>query len=140
MWILETPEIHMTVLLFCNHLYTLTYYRINLNLDKVFYFKLEEINFKILTDSAFRRQTFLVKTNSTSHHRNRIFSLDGYRVVKSNESGRTCIESIFGMFVHRWRIFGRKLEEDESVAKYIVLGAVCLHNYIQLQSYDESLR
>ena len=90
-----------------------------------------------MTDSAFRRQTFIVKTNSTSHHQSRMFSLDGYRNVKSNESGRTCIESIFGMLVNHWRILGRKIEEDENIAKFIVLGAVCLHNYLQLESYEE---
>ena len=99
-----------------------------------------DLKYKILTDSAFRQQSFIVKTNTTSHHRDRIARMnvvDGYKNIKSNESGRTCIESIFGIFVNRWRIFWKKLKDETNLAKYVVIAGVCMHNFLQLESYGE---
>ena len=64
---------------------------INLNYNQILY--------KILTDSAFRKRDYIVKTNATDYHRRRIM-LSEYSDV-SDESARTCIECIFGIIVNR---------------------------------------
>ena len=91
--------------------------------------------YKLLTDSAFPQTSFIIKTNSTNSHRNR--TLDYYRFVKSNESGRTCIESIFGVMVNRFRIFGRKLDEKVETVPWLVMAACCVHNYLNMYEAGE---
>ncbi len=91
--------------------------------------------YKLSTESAFPQNSFIIKTNSTNSHRNR--TLDYYRYVKSNESERTCIESIFGVMVNRFRIFGRKLDEKVETVPWLVTAACCVHNYINMYEAGE---
>ena len=87
------------------------------------------IQYKLLTDSAFRRQAFIVKTNATQAHRERIM-FDEYRGM-SSESARTCIECIFGIMVNRWQIFQKRINDTTDRVKWIVVSGCCVHNYIQ---------
>ena len=85
--------------------------------------------FKLLTDSAFRRQPFIIKTNATDFHRRRMF-LSEHRDL-SNESARTCIECIFGVMVNRWQIFGKRIIDTTDRIKWLVVSGCCIHNYLQ---------
>ena len=85
--------------------------------------------FKLLTDSAFRRQPFIIKTNATDFHRRRMF-LSQHKDL-SNESARTCIECIFGVMVNRWQIFGKRIIDTTDRVKWLVVSGCCIHNYLQ---------
>ena len=88
-----------------------------------------DINYKLLTDSAFRQMPFIIKTNSTSTHRQRQFFHE-YQSV-SNESARTCIECIFGIMIDRWQIFKGRINDHTERVSWLAVSGCCIHNFIQ---------
>ena len=93
--------------------------QLNLNQDN--------ISYKILTDSAFRRQSFLLKTNATDYHRRQF--LHEYKEF-SIESGRTCIECIFGILTNRFHFYQSRIRDNTIKIKWIVISSCVVHNFL----------
>jgi hypothetical protein len=86
------------------------------------------IQYKLAADSAFRRLPYVIKTNSTAHHRRRAL---GQYEKYSIESGRTCIECIFGILVNRFMYLGMTMREDTFRVKWVVKSACIVHNFLR---------
>ncbi|XP_018575037.1 protein ALP1-like [Anoplophora glabripennis] len=82
--------------------------------------------FALVGDEAYPLATYLMKPYPRSSNldiRKKIFN---YRLSRA----RRVIENAFGILAARWRIFRRPINISVSRAKKIVLGTVCLHNFI----------
>lgn len=100
--------------------------RLNLPKDPIY---LPDSNFKtsiyFVVDDAFKLSKRIMKPYSSKNltYKQKIFN---YRLSRA----RRTVESAFGIFANKWRIFHTAISMLPETADLIVTASVCLHNYI----------
>lgn len=90
---------------------------------------LPDSNLKTFTcfvaDDAFKLSKRMMKPYSSKNltHKQKIFN---YRLSRA----RRTVESAFGIFSNKWRIFHTAISMLPETADLIVTASVCLHNYV----------
>lgn len=94
----------------------------------------KQIDYFFAGDGAFQLQTCLMKPYAARKMSLRE-AVYNYRFSRA----RRVVENAFGILVARWRIFRQPLCCKLETADYIVLAAVCLHNFI-IRSREKEVR
>lgn len=84
-----------------------------------------------MADDAFKLSKRIMKPYS-SKNLSYIQKIFNYRLSRA----RRTVESAFGIFANKWRIFQTAISMLPETADIIVTASVCLHNYILKEEQD----
>ncbi|XP_066583739.1 uncharacterized protein [Prorops nasuta] len=88
-----------------------------------------------LADSAFPLSSNLMKPYS-GNNLSKEQKIYNYRLSRA----RRTIESAFGIFANRWRVFHTPICLLPQTTEYLILTSVCLHNYIMREEQNDHLK